>query len=138
MHGQTNTAKQVRNGTKQAPARGASSVQRQVARKQEECAIPALNTEGRKMAASGVLRRCRRCAQAGRGDSVSCRSTSRTAYVHASPLLDLRQTKTPLVPPNGNDQGSKKVPLARNVAQKLPGSVHMLQTYHAENATSKC
>ena len=78
MHGQANTAKQVRNGIKQAPARGDSSVQRQVARKQEECAISALNTGVRKMAASGVLRRCRRCAQlslqAGRGDLVSCRS----------------------------------------------------------------
>ena len=116
---------------KQAPARGdlSATVQRQVARKQKECAIPALNTEARKMAASRVLRRCRHCAQAGRGDFVSYRSTSRKAYVQASPLLDLWQTKTPLVPPNGNDEGSKKILLARNVAQKLPGLVHMLQTY---------
>ena len=40
--------------------------------------------------------------------------------------------------PDGNDRGSKKIPLARNIAQKLPGLVHMLQTYHAENAISKC
>ena len=55
VHEQANMAKQAQDGVKQAPARGDLSMQRQVARKQKECAIPALNTEARKMAASGVL-----------------------------------------------------------------------------------